>query len=240
MEDEGLILSDNSHKDDAKYLNKLLTEENLGEVRDNKIFISPAANVEKIFYKENRLIENGFFQTSWESFVHYSHALKVPVRNLEPFVARYVKAVSACGAATWLSCDGNHPTDRKIQRILVEFAGNPSALWHEIIFNNFFTRYFEFLRRRPTSGLNLIFRQADKWKAYVEFNRAAEFLYDNRIELRRIRREDSDKIGTSRARHLPSEELEKNFFEYATELLEKSSFIARNHFFGGRYFLWRF
>ena len=41
MEDEGLILSDNSHKDDAKYLNKLLTEENLGEVRDNKIFISP-------------------------------------------------------------------------------------------------------------------------------------------------------------------------------------------------------
>ena len=52
LEDNALALSDNSHPDDARYFNELLTEGNLGEVKDGKIFISPVGNVEKIFYSK--------------------------------------------------------------------------------------------------------------------------------------------------------------------------------------------
>lgn len=239
LEDDGLTLSDNSHRDDAKYLNELLAEDNLGEVRGDKIFISPDANVEKIFYKNSRIgLETLSLWETWERFIHDSYAPKVPLRYLEPFVGRYIKAISACGVATCLSCDGNHFVRGNIHRIVIEFVGGSHFIWHEIIFNNFFTHYFKFLRQRPANygDLNLYFMKENKWKAYMEFNRAAEFLYDNRIKLRQIRREASDRIGTKLARKLSYEEMHRIFSTHAKELLDKSSFIVRNHFFGGKNF----
>ena len=141
MEDAGLILSDNSHRDDASYLNELLAEESLGKVISNKIFIRSDANVEKIFYSNNISGCEAFSPSeSWKKFIHNSFAPKVPLRVLEPFVGRYIKAISACGVETWLSCDGNHPNRRKI---LIDFTDNPNRLWHEIICKRLLDKRFK-------------------------------------------------------------------------------------------------
>lgn len=220
LEDDGLVLSDNSHKDDAAYLNALLTADDLGEVRDGKIFIAPNANVEKIFY--SKLI-NGCeawlgMEITWERFVHDSCAPKVPLSYLEPFVGRYVKAISACGVATWCSCDGNHPN---AQRILIDFSGEPHKVWHEVICRRCLTGRFNLKWRRGCSAIE--FNASNKWQTYVEFNRAAEFLYNNRLTIRQIRREASDAVGLRNARTLPSDELAKIFSERADELFDKTT-----------------
>lgn len=219
LEDNELALSDNSHANDALYLNELLTADNLGEVRDGKIFIRPDANVEKIFLSKNISGCEGFSKgiSSWETFVHNSYAFKVPLRLLEPFVGRYVKAISACGVGTNSSCDGNHPTRNDFQRILVTFD-TPDSLWHELICRRLLAKRFKL---RWACGHSIIrFRQADKWRTYIEINRAAEFLYNNRITLRKIRREASNGISNSMAKHLPSEELAEIFSERANKLFD--------------------
>ncbi len=135
LEDDGLILSDNSHKADANYLNELLTEENLGEVTGNKIIIFPNADVEKIFYSNILAGSESFLarEITWDRFLNESFAPKIPVVMLEKFVARYIKAISACGVQTHGSCDGNHHTQKKYLRIYIEISSQPNIFWHKII-----------------------------------------------------------------------------------------------------------
>lgn len=226
LEDTGLVLSDNSDRDDASYLNKLLTADNLGKVEGDKIFINPSANVEKIFY--SKLI--GGCEScppigrTWKRFLHESFDPKVPVFLLEPFVARYVKAISACGVETYGSCDGNHhdehQRERYISRILVEIAGEPNSIWHEIICKRLLVKRFKLKWLFGRDSLKIPFDKKDKWRKYLEFNRAGEFLYNNRIKIRQIRRAASDGITVSMARHLSSEELAKIFSERANKLFD--------------------
>lgn len=214
LEDNALILSDNSHRDDAAYLNKLLTEENIGKVEGNKIIIFPNGNVEKIFYKDNRIGgEAGSNGETWKKFLHNSLAPKVPVGILEPFVARYVKAISACGVTTWLSCDGNHIGKHKI---LIECEGAPNIIWHEIICKRCLAD--KFYLRRDGSYSEISFN--NKWKTYIELNRAAEFLYNHRIEIREIRRKASDGINNFMAKNLSNAELAQLFSERANKLFD--------------------
>ena len=220
LEDEGLILSDNSHRDDVTYLRELLKEENLGKIRVNKIYINRGANVEKIFYKDNLISEvatsNG---ESWKMFVHDSFAPKVPVRFLEPFVARYVKAINACGARTCGSCDGNHRTRGNSQRLYVDCV-YPSDILHEIIRKRLLAERFNLNWNCSHGYSEIIFDKTNKWETYIEVNRAAEFLYNNRIKIRQIRREAADGISVSMARHLSHEELANIFSERANRLFD--------------------
>ena len=222
LEDTGLVLSDNSDRDDASYLNKLLTADNLGKMEGDKIFINPSANVEKIFY--SKLI--GGCEScppigrTWKRFLHESFDPKVPLNILEPFVARYVKAISACGVATVMSCDGNHHTERNLQRIFVEFRSQPNSIWHEIICKRLLVKRFKLKWLCDRDTLKIPFYKENKWRKYLEFNRAGEFLYNNRIKIRQIRRAASDGITASMARHLSSEELAKIFSERANKLFD--------------------
>ncbi len=217
LEDKGLILSDNSHRDDVTYLRELLKEENLGKIRVNKISIHRGANLEKIFYKDNWIgfeVNDGVF-LRWKRFVHDSYVPKFPVRYLEPFVARYVKAINACAVATCLSCDGNH---HGLQYLSV-YCIYPCNIWHEIICKRLLVGRFDLNWRRGYS--EIIFDETNKWETYAEVNRAAEFLYNNRIKIRQIRREASNGISVSMARHLSDEELEKIFSERANRLFDE-------------------
>lgn len=222
--EDGLILSDNSHKNDGVYLNKLLTEENIGKVQNNRIFIFPNGNVEKIFYKDNRIVGEAFFYThDWRRFIHHDYAKKIPVRLLEPFIARYIKAISACGVQTWCSCDGNHLTSNEFQKILIDFEGYPYEIWHKIICERLLLRNFHLDWDKNYSKIK--FRGDDKWKIYLELNRAAEFLYNNRIKIRKIRREVSDEIKFGRSRtmikKMSSEELAEIFSKNANKFFDE-------------------
>lgn len=221
LEDEGLTLSDNSHPDDIKYLNSLLTKENIGEVKDGKIVIAPSGNVEKIFYSNyiggsESCLARGI---TWEKFIHDSFAPKVPLMLLEPFIGRYVKAISACGVQTHGSCDGNH-LGKHGRRILLEISSTPNIIWHEIICNKLLYGRFKF-RWHYECSATIRFSKIDKWIKYAELNRAGEFLYNNRIKIRQIRREASSGITNSMARHLSDDELAAIFSEKANKLFDE-------------------
>lgn len=216
LEDNALILSDNSHKDDADYLNELLTAENIGKVEGNKIIIFPGGDVEKIFYRDNYISEvatsNG---ETWKKFIHNSFAQKVPVKILEPFVARYVKAISACGVQTWLSCDGNHIGKHGI---LIEPEAGAPALWHKIICKKCLAEKFNLRWNEGYDKIEL--NQMTKWKIYIELNRAAEFLYNHRLEIRAIRRKASDEIINNMTKKLSDAELAEMFERNANKLFD--------------------
>ena len=218
LEDGELALSDNSHRHDATYLNLLLQRDRLGEVIDGKIFLRPDANVEKIFYRHNRIggeaLCNGY---GWEKFVRDTYAPKVAVSDLEPFIARYVKAISACSVNTWLSCHGNH-LERNSQRILIDFTSKPDRLWHEIICKRLLDGRFNLNRDNEYSKIE--FDKSTKWQTYIEINRAGKFLYNNRIKIRQIRREAARGIRTCMARRLSDEELTEIFSERANKLFD--------------------
>lgn len=223
LEDEGLILSDNSHRDDITYLKGLLKECNIGKVRNGKIVIAQGGNVEKIFYKDNQIggeaCTNG---ETWKKFIHNSFAPQIPVRWLEPFIARYVKAISACGVGTWCSCDGNHLDRRSSHRIIIDLTGMPNSIWHEIICNRLLYGRFRFRWGLSRDGAKIIrFNKMNKWRVYTELNRAGEFLYNNRIKIRQIRWEVSDGISVSMVRHLSDDELAAIFSERANKLFDE-------------------
>ena len=226
LEDAGLILSNNSHEDDAVYLNALLTAESLGEMRDGKIVIFPGANVEKIFYSKIIGGSESFLacEITWENFIRNRCAPKVPLILLEPFIGRYVKAISACGVQTHGSCDGNHPERGKEYGLYIEISCKPNIVWHEVICRRCLAERFNLTWSRGYSAIE--FNAANKWQTYVELNRAAEFLYNNRLTIRQIRREASDAVGLKNARTLPSDDTAKIFSERANELFDKVTLQA--------------
>lgn len=223
LEDKGLILSDNSHKDDARYLNQLLTKENLGEVKGNEIIIFQNANVEKIFYINNFIgfeVSRGYAK-SWYTFASDDFAPKIPLGILEPFVGRYVKAISACGVRTFLSCDGNHP--RAMKEINVGISGTPYSVWHKILVDRCLSERFKIFKNclLKNGDLRIKFNKINKWKVYIELNQAAEFLYKNRIKIREIRREASDEIiKVCKIKKLSKDELAKIFTDKANSLFD--------------------
>ena len=229
LEDDGLILSDNSHKWDAEYLNKILTSENVGEVHGNKIVIFPDGNVEKIFYSSIQSGSESMLSRKskgWNEFIYNNYAPKVYVGLLEKFVARYVKAISACGIETHGSCDGNHNSTRKFSNIIVELSNCPEIFWHEMILKKLLNERFKLLRRcyrGDIGNFKLLFKKSEKWQAYVELNRVAEFLYNNRIKIRKIRREVSDEIKNGRSRRMIDKmpDLVKIFSEKANKLFDE-------------------
>ena len=227
LEDNELALSDNSHRLDSEYLNRILTSEHIGEVQGNKIIIFPNANVEKIFYSSIQYGSESFLDYA-VPFFPYDYVPKVYVGLLEKFVARYVKAISACGIQTHGSCDGNHGHRHGRRTIIVEISFGMYDVWYEIICKRLLTNRFN-LKFCYDSRYNIIrydrieFNSPNKWKTYVELNRAAEFLYNHRIEIRQIRRKASDKIckGLSLRKIDKLPYIEEKFSESANKLFDE-------------------
>ena len=217
LEDDKLALSNNSHPQDKEYLTKLLHEGNLGEIKEDAIILFPNGNMEQIFIVDNRIgFETPGGLGDWRSFVYYECAPKVPVWKLEPFVARYIKAISACGVRTFLSCDGNHPEMKKPpHEIIVEPEGEASKLWHKIICQRCLSSKFNLNWNATFEKIS--FSETNKWRTYIELNRAAEYLYNNRIALREIRWKAAGNISNSMAVHLPNAELARIFSDRANE-----------------------
>ncbi len=219
LENGEMIISDNAHPSDEAFLNMILQAEHIGKVKDGKIVISSIVNIENIF---NVKYVGGCGalcnKVSWQIFLHDSYAPKVSISLLEPFVARYIKAISACGVMTCNSCDGNHPGTNRFGRIVAECNDDCSGLWNKIIVTKCLNQRFNL--NWDDNYETIKFNMQNQWRTYIEFNRAAEYLYDNRILLRRIRRGASDGISNSMAVHLPAEELAAIFTDRASKLMD--------------------
>ncbi len=221
LEDGGTVLSDNAHPSDEALLNEILQTEKIGEVKNRKIVISSTGKIEHIFdIQYVGGMEALCNAENWQKFLHDSYAPKVSISLLEPFVARYIKAISACGVRTCNSCDGNHPGTSRFGSILAKCNDDCNSLWNKIIGTKCLNQRFNL--NWDNNFETIKFNVQDQWMTYRELNRAAEYLYDNRILLRRIRREVSDGISHSMAIHLPAEELAKIFSDKANKLMDET------------------
>ncbi len=221
LEDGKLVLSDNSHPYDGEYLNTVLQKEHLGDVKDGKITLIPNGNMEKIFSKEHVGGMEAFCDIAgWQFFVQNSYAPPVPVSILEPFIARYVKAISACGVKTSSSCDGNHP-ERRHTAMHVEPCDEPNALWYDIIYKRCVYPFFNLRCRNHGTLREIRVTEINKWETYVKVNRVAEFLYANRNVLSQIRREATEIISNSMEKHMTNDTMAEIFMDRANELLDK-------------------
>lgn len=117
------FVSDNSfydpecyYGDDPSYLNKLLKEVKIGYVKNNEICfekVTESINYETLFFRfdsenlSSYSSDIGEFRSSgsWNNFQKDMHRRTIPIKVLDPFIARLIKSMSAIGVFTDMSCD---------------------------------------------------------------------------------------------------------------------------------------
>lgn len=204
------FISDNSHRDDADFLDETLKQNGVGYVADTdgfgRIIISNESSEKlKALFDENEGImrEMCFSSMRWTHFAKRKHGYKVPVRELEAFVARYVKALSAIGIFTSTSCDGNHP-GKKEMYVAVKKS---SEVWYSVICKRFLNEQFNIpWKDRSFFGIRL--SGGCKYDAYYEVNNAAAYLYEHRIVLRNIKEKALEGYTNSYFNHHTDQEIE--------------------------------
>lgn len=221
-EESGIYsLSDNGHTGDGEYLLKLLKKYHLGAVDGNAITIYSGIHVEDFIqeFAENNQI--GFpsimVNKSWKYFKRREHGEKVPVSWLEPFIARYIKAISACCVLTVGSCDGNHPGKNKM---FIMTEGKGSIPWHNLICEKCLVDKFAIHWMRDYTAMR--FSTKTKYATYSEVNMAAEYLYSHRKEIRKIKHLAFSDIKNSFLKSHTSEDIEREFIGRASELFDES------------------
>lgn len=209
--DGEFILSDNSHQDDIKYLHSILNTNDIGYVDDFgiiNIFDGYKADIRKIlFSKQNGKIgiESNNRIHPWNIMHSHKCADKLPTRILEPHIARYIKALSACGIYTGGCCDGNHQ-NRNI--MYIEFDGPGYGLLHSKIWEIQLDKLFAVNWNNNYTKVSLIENRKEQ---YMEINRAAEYIYENREIYRKVRRESSKWINKSVIKNYSNEEITVKF-----------------------------
>lgn len=236
IEEEGgaYYLSDNAAEDDLSYLSEGFDKYSLGNVEPvaknglpAQIRISPDAQPDDAiaFFLEQTYISFpvGFFDKPWKMLIRHEFGSKVDVRNLEPFVARYVKAVSACGVDTSFSCDGNHPAGKRLIQIK---AHSPFDIWHGLVVKHIVFPRFGI---DPANKDGVPFNPNNQFMLYLTLNRAAEYLYQHRKEIREIKKNACSVFTASMMKHLDDSESEKLFVENI-----EHEFAKRPELTGGR------
>lgn len=220
--DREWVLSDNSHESDVKELKGILNTLGIGTVGDKgKIQIEKFIEVEKLrsLFECNYVISHVAERNdrSWRWFKRRKHGYKVPTMLLEPFVAMYVKAVSACGIETWFSCDGNN---HGYFSIVIGFNGNPNRIWHKILWENMLNSRFTLPWNNTYEAILL---ENKKYTYYVELNRAANYLYANRLLFRDLKKYATKVITHALERDLSDEDIEVILRERVDEYLKLNS-----------------
>lgn len=220
QENSKYYISDNSHKADTKYLDNILKKYEIGEVSEEKIVVHNPYHykcIEQEFLLGKRLGgETSTQYFGWGYFARHLHGYKVSVEYLEPYIASYVKAISSAGVITSEACDGNHDN---LKRLFVTFAGEPSYVWHEII--------TEVLAHHditiPWIRNGIVWKnENEQYDIYYLLNRAAKFVYTNRIILRGIKWNALEKYPRAYLDRMSKEEVREIFVGNSKQsLMEK-------------------
>ncbi len=193
-------VSDNATINDANYLKLGLEKNNLGTVETDKMIIRERGYhrvlmpyTAKVLIDNNANIDNviDFFKSSgrisqevtygerrWSEFVYREFGRKCDVQVLEPYIAYYVKAISACGVWTNFSCDGNHiPKER-----VTVGSYYPYSIWQEMIEKYYLSGIDQcFINMQTGISIN----EANQYDIYFKIYKAAAYLYHNRYRIRK-------------------------------------------------------
>lgn len=189
-----------------------------------EIQISEAATIQNaidFFEDVGGMSEALFTNCNWKYFVRRIHGHKIATYYLEPYVAYYVKAVSACGVVTCSSCDGNHNRKGPIY-IAVSY---PFTIWHEYIWRYIVCRKFGKL---PCIGEKIDFYNLQSQKhVYQQVYEIADYLYRNRIIIRDIKKQTVNKFTNRYLRKLGHKDTEKIYRQECERVFADESTYAK-------------
>ncbi len=206
-----MILSDNAHPKDFEYLDALLKEHHLGYLVEDELILGPDARYEDaiaLFEHDQKIGMECVFQASrWDQLKLRSCGPKVQVSWLEPYVAYYVKAITACGVETDYSCDGNIAYSSKARREVIVGSRYPFGYWHDYILDHILeVKDWNFSRGIP-------FTEGHQYDLYYKIYTMADYLYQHRIEIRQMRDLAANEIKNSMIRKRTDEERLQLFLE---------------------------
>jgi hypothetical protein len=122
----------------------------------------------------------------FEQFKNVEHLPRVRVYDLEPFIARLVKSVSAIGISSWSSCEGHWG-----EPAFINFDRKYHRIWFQTILNKFISKKLDLVckwdwwENRCTIGSpskNLL-------ELYLEIQEVARLIYEYGDFLRNIKKE---------------------------------------------------
>ena len=137
--------------------------------------------IECLFKSEQKGNEAGNNPLSWARYYIEDLQPKIEVSCLEPYIAFYVKAISACGVYSNYSCDGNHPNGGKIYM----YSDYPSNIWHRAIWDYIITPKFGEV---PFIEDKIKFNRRNQKQVYQMIDSMADYLYTNRIAIRHLKK----------------------------------------------------
>lgn len=134
--------------------NLYILEDEIDETTLNHILWYPARNHES---------DSGAGWYGWKYFIKRNHGPKIKTFVLETGVALLVKAISAAGIVTDVSCDGH---GRRAPRIF--FCGKQNAAWFKLIFESKFSdtsfHYEWYLKNTESISIALTAKSKDgRW-----------------------------------------------------------------------------
>lgn len=204
LDNNKLIVSDNSHKLDSEYLCQILDRFLVGYLNNSQIIVKKKPP--NIFYLElfthddqSRYKTFDPFRyigyTFWSAFKRRKHGPKIPVNRLDSFIACLVKAISSINVSTFSSCDGHGH-----HRPYIIFYSRYEALWflaifREIVAPNIRLNYDWSFYKKLYDTFSVAYLVSITSKEgyndillFYEINMVADFLYKNRIYLRRLKK----------------------------------------------------
>ncbi|MBF0236680.1 MAG: hypothetical protein HQM12_03160 [SAR324 cluster bacterium] len=181
---------------DALSLERLLRFSDLGELHGhNLIVLRPPITKNKVrLLFESRHVGGEvcyrLHSKCWNNFKKYQHGFKIPTSVLDTHVAILVKAFSACGCNTWLSCEGYQ------NNAYIYFIGPYHGLWAQMIFKKISSSYklenhwkfsTESLHVEPCEPESRSSHNLNIEGVWTELITIGVAIYKNRIELRDLK-----------------------------------------------------
>lgn len=183
-----------------------------------EIVISNVASIDsaiRFFSNKGRISgECTNYTHSWAQYAVELLGPKADVRNLEPYVAYYVKAISACGVYTWSSCDGNH---FKEGGGIFAKAEYPSCIWHQYVWKYIIRPRFGDI---PYIGKGIKLTEKNKSSIYNTVYGIADFLYNYRREIRSLKQKTLERINSKYINKHSSEEIESFYIDECTRIMQ--------------------
>lgn len=162
-------------------MQQLLKQYGLGKLDGTRIIIYPQINPSQLWAvfipkRINYVCET--MNMGWKYFLKRKHGYKVPTMALEPYIARYVKALSVCGVCMTESCDGNS-SEQHLLWVKPQDSGD--YLWCTTIYRCFMPKEFAIVWNTP--GISVSLNNKNKYENYYKINKIAEHLYNHRLTI---------------------------------------------------------
>lgn len=161
----------------------------------DKIEIQPfdMENIKYLYELFTHEIPVDLFRLNWgrdwygkfNQFKEISELPKIRVYDLEPFIARLAKAVSAIGISTWSSCEGHWGTPAYIT-----FDRKYNSAWFQTILNKFIKKKTELVCNWEWLDSRCTIRspRKDLLEMYFEIQEVSKLIYNYRVFLKYVKK----------------------------------------------------